>query len=52
MTMSKTQQSCTIAPLGLRGNAHTALPGSMKSPPPAAKSTADWPKFVYDAGRS
>ena len=41
ITRSKTQQKLTIEPLGLRGSAQMALPGSTKSPPPAAKSVAD-----------
>src|SRR5258708_37404464 len=52
ITMSNTQQAVVTEPEGLRGSEHSALPGSAKSPPGPAKSTADWPKFVYDAGRS
>src|SRR5437868_3300149 len=52
MTMSSTQQSCATVPDGKRGLKQTWLPGSAKSPPGPAKVIADWPKFVYDAGRS
>jgi len=50
MTMSNTQQNCTIEPLGLRGNAHTAL---QEREVAAARCEVDsrLAEVVYDAGR-